>query len=130
LFVIDFPGSNQFSFFLDRKFHRITLDVAGKFDVYSKHFGINNLNETTVINNLAISFKDHDLKINFDCKNFVEQEVGFKLSEIYGAMDEPSVKLLRERKYPLYVELEFDDCEKVLRKNPSYVKANKSKGDY
>ncbi len=104
--------------------------MAGKFDVYSKHFGINNLNETTVINNLAISFKDHDLKINFDCKNFVEQEVGFKLSEIYGAMDEPSVKLLRERKYPLYVELEFDDCEKVLRKNPSYVKANKSKGDY
>jgi syndecan 4 len=98
------------------------LDVAGKSDVFSKNFEIKDLNETTTIKNLAISFKDKVITISIDCQSVAEQKVDFKLSEIYESMEEPSVKLFRERKYPLYVELEFEDCEKVLKKQTDLLR--------
>lgn len=114
--MIDFPGSDKFSFFLDRKYNRITLDVNSKSEVYSKHFEIKELNETSTIKNLGISFKNNAITISIDCEFVSEQEVDFNLSEIYQSQEEPSVKLFRERKYPLYVESEFEDCEKILKK--------------
>ncbi len=130
MFVIDFPGSEQFSFFLDRKSHLISLDVAGETDVYSKHFEVSALNDTTAINNLAISFMSKTIKISVDCEDIVLQEMDFNLSETYKGLDEPIVKLFRERKYPLHVLSEVDDCENMITNHLNLIrdKINKSKG--
>ncbi len=133
LFVIDFPGSNKFSFYLDRKLKRLTLDISSKTKVFSKHLDIKHLNESTTIRNLAISFQQNIISLNIDCKDVAKEELEFNLSKLFQNMEEPSVKLFRERKYPLHLDVTLEgalsraSCQKMSKKHSNLKRKDNEK---
>lgn len=105
LFMIDFPSlKHKFSFFLDRKQMRITLDVASNSIIHSKHFNVANINETSIIRSLAFQFHENAVTLYVDCVESSKLEIDVGLTKLYLQMDEPVIKLFRERKYPLHFD--------------------------
>lgn len=120
--MIDFPAAkNKFTFYLDRKSKRVTIDINSNSQMFSKHLEAPTLNETTTIRSLAITFSQNAISLYIDCKDVFKDEMEFNLSKLYLNMDEPSVKLLRERKYPLFLDgtissaLGRANCQKDLK---------------
>lgn len=109
--MIDFPAAkNKFTFYLDRKAKRITIDINSNAKVFSKHLNMPSLNETSVIRSLAISFTSNTVTLYLDCEDVLKEEVEFNLSKLFNDMEEPMVKLFRERKYPLYLDTTIDNA--------------------
>lgn len=103
--MIDFPTlKHKFSFFLDRKQMRITLDVASNSIIHSKHFNVANINETSIIRSLAFQFHDNAITLYVDCVEQSKLDLDVGLSKLYLQMDDPIMKLFRERKYPLHFD--------------------------
>lgn len=103
--MIDFPSlKHKFSFFLDRKQMRITLDVASNSIIHSKHFNVANINETSIIRSLAFQFHENTVTLYVDCVESSKLEIDVGLTKLYLQMDEPVIKLFRERKYPLHFD--------------------------
>lgn len=103
--MIDFPTlKHKFSFFLDRKQTKVTLDIASNSITHSKHFEIPGMNETSTIRSLALLFSGNTLTLFVDCKESSKLEIDIGLSKLYNQMEEPIVKLFRERKYPLHFD--------------------------
>lgn len=124
LFMIDFPSlKHKFSFFLDRKQMRVTLDVASNSIIHSKHFNVPNINETSIIRSLAFHFHENTVALHVDCSESAKVDIDVGLSKLYFQMDEPIVKLFRERKYPLHfdttVQAAFgrSNCQKGTNKH-------------
>lgn len=134
--MIDFPAAkNKFSFYLDRKGKRVTIDINSNAKIFSKHLDVAMLNETTTIRSLAFSFSKNVVTLNFDCKDALKDEVEFNLSKLYLDMEEPTVKLFRERKYPLFLDTSIESaldrasCQKLSKRKPNrnIVKDNEKK---
>lgn len=107
--MIDFPAvKNKYTFYLDRKSKRVTIDINANSQIFSKHLSAPMLNETTTIRSLALSFSQNSITLYVDCKSAVKEEMEFNLSKLYLNMDEPEVKLMRERKYPLFLDKKTD----------------------
>lgn len=131
LFMIDFPTrKHKFSFFLDRKNQRVTIDINSGLKIYSKHFNVATLNETSTVRSLALLFRQSNVTLYMDCKKLSEQDLEVNISRLYTEMDEPVLKLVnnhftwlkaldnttdrypsftylrqfRERKYPLHFD--------------------------
>jgi thrombospondin 2/3/4/5 len=103
--MIDFPvAKNKFTFYLDRKGKRVTIDINSNSKTFSKQLNMPSLNETSVIRSLALSFAQNTITLYLDCEDVLKEEVEFNLSKLFLDMDEPLVKLFRERKYPLYLD--------------------------
>jgi thrombospondin 2/3/4/5 len=122
LFMIDFPAvKNKFTFYLDRKSKRVTIDINSNSQLFSKHLSAPMLNETTTIRSLALSFSQNSITLYVDCKSATKEELEFNLSTLYLNMDEPEVKLMRERKYPLFLDKKTDtalsraNCQKTWK---------------
>lgn len=134
--MIDFPAAkNKFSFYLDRKGKRVTIDINSNAKIFSKHLDVPMLNETTTIRSLAISFSQNVITLHFDCKDVLKDEMEFNLSKLYLDMEEPTVKLFRERKYPLFLDTSIESaldrasCQKMSKRKPNrnIVKDNEKK---
>jgi thrombospondin 2/3/4/5 len=134
--MIDFPAAkNKFSFYLDRKGKRVTIDINSNTKIFSKHLDVPMLNETTTIRSLAIAFSENIITLYIDCKDVLKDEMEFNLSKLYLDMDEPTVKLFRERKYPLFLDgsienaLDRASCQKGSQRKPNrkIVKDNEKK---
>jgi thrombospondin 2/3/4/5 len=126
LFMIDFPAArNKFSFYLDRKGKRVTIDINANAKTFSKQLDVPMLNETTTIRSLALSFSQNVITLYIDCKDVLKDEIEFNLSKLYLDMEEPTVKLFRERKYPLYLDgsvesaLDRASCQKLVKRKPN-----------
>lgn len=139
LFMIDFPGAkNKFSFYLDRKSKRVTIDINSNSQIFSKHLEAPGLNETTTIRSLALSFSGNSITLFIDCKQVYSDEMEFNLSKLYLNLDEPEIKILRERKYPLYLDRNVEsaliraNCQKSTKQkgNRKMVKDNEIHGYY
>lgn len=139
LFMIDFPAAkNKFSFYLDRKGKRVTIDINSNAKIFSKHLDVPMLNETTTIRSLALSFSQNVITLYIDCKDVLKDEMEFNLSTLYLDMEEPTVKLFRERKYPLYLDgsvesaLDRASCQKMSKRKPNrnIVKDSEKKNYY
>lgn len=137
--MIDFPIiKNKFTFYLDRKGNRIVIDINSDSKIFSKHFNIPSLNETTTIRSLAFAFADNVLTLYLDCQDVLKEELEFNLSRLFLDMEEPMVKLFRERKYPLYLDSSPDEamsrasCQKGTRhkSNHKIVKEMDKKKKY
>lgn len=137
--MIDFPAAkNKFTFYLDRKGKRVTIDIISNSRTFSKHLDIAELNETTTIRSLAISFSQNIITLYIDCKDVIKSEIEFNLSKLFMDMEEPSVKLFRERKYPLYLDGTIENalarasCQKISKRKPNrkIVKDNEKKKYY
>ncbi len=127
LFMIDFPAAkNKFTFYLDRKSKRVTIDINSNAQIFSKHLEAPSLNETTTIRLLAFSFSGNSISLFIDCKDAYRDEMEFNLSKLYLNMDEPSVKLLRERKYPLFLD---HNVEKALIRANCQKSSKQQKGN-
>lgn len=126
LFMIDFPSAkNKFTFYLDRKSKRVTIDINSNSQIFTKHLTAPSLNETTTIRSLAVSFAGNTVSLYVDCKDVYTDEMEFNLSKLYLNMDEPDVKLLRERKYPLFLDRSVESA--LTRANCQ--KSSKQKGN-
>lgn len=134
--MIDFPAAkNKFSFYLDRKGKRVTIDINSNAKTFSKHLDVPMLNETTTIRSLALSFSQNIITMYVDCKDVLKDEIEFNLSKLYMDMEEPTVKLFRERKYPLFLDgtiesaLDRASCLKLSKRKPNrkIVKDNEKK---
>lgn len=111
LFMIDFPSAkNKFTFYLDRKSKRVTIDIISNSQIFSKHLNAPSLNETTTIRSLAVAFSENTISLFIDCKDVYKDEMEFNLSKLYLNMDEPDVKMLRERKYPLFLDRNVENA--------------------
>ncbi|KAL7032234.1 hypothetical protein ACKWTF_007258 [Chironomus riparius] len=139
LFMIDFPIiKNKFTFYLDRKGNRIVIDINSDSKIFSKHLNLPSLNETVTIRSLAFAFADNVLTIYVDCQDVLKEELEFNLSRLFLDMEEPMVKLFRERKYPLYLDSSPDEamsrasCQKGTRhkSNHKIVKEMDKKKNY
>lgn len=137
--MIDFPAAkNKFSFYLDRKGKRVTIDINSNAKIFSKHLDVPMLNETTTIRSLALSFSENVITLFIDCKDVLKDEMEFNLSKLYLDMEDPSVKLFRERKYPLYLDASIEgaldraSCQKMSKRKPNrnIVKDNEKKKYY
>lgn len=137
--MIDFPAAkNKFSFYLDRKGKRVTIDINSNAKIFSKHLDVPMLNETTTIRSLALSFSENVVTLYIDCKDVLKDEMEFNLSKLYLDMEEPTVKLFRERKYPLFLDASVDgaldraSCQKLSKRKPNrhIVKDNEKKKYY
>ncbi|XP_031632163.1 cartilage oligomeric matrix protein [Contarinia nasturtii] len=124
LFMIDFPSlKHKFSFFLDRKQMRITLDVASNSIIHSKHFSVLNINETSIIRSLAFHFHENTVTLYVDCNESAKVEIDVALNKLYLQMEEPILKLFRERKYPLHFDTSIQsafnraNCQKGTHKH-------------
>lgn len=122
--MIDFPSlKHKFSFFLDRKQTRVTLDVASSLIIHSKHFNVPSINETSIIRSLAFHFHDNTVTLYVDCNESAKVDIDVGLSKLYLQMEEPIIKLFRERKYPLHfdttVQSAFSrtNCQKSTQKH-------------
>lgn len=125
--MIDFPAAkNKFTFYLDRKSKRVTIDINSNAQMFSKHLEAPSLNETTTIRLLAFSFSGNSVSLHLDCKDVYRDEMEFNLSKLYLNMDEPNVKLLRERKYPLYLD---HNVEKALIRANCQKSSKQQKGN-
>lgn len=78
---------------------RVTLDVASNSIIHSKHFNIPNINETSIIRSLAFNFHENTVTLYVDCNESSKVDIDIGLSKLYLQMDEPILKLFRERKY-------------------------------
>lgn len=126
LFMIDFPAAkNKFTFYLDRKSKRVTIDINSNAQIFSKHLEAPALNETTTIRSLAFSFSGNSISLFLDCKEVYRDDMEFNLSKLFLNMDDPNVKLLRERKYPLFLD---HNVEKALGR-ANCQKSSKQKGN-
>lgn len=124
--MIDFPAAkNKFTFYLDRKSKRVTIDINSNAQIFSKHLEAPALNETTTIRSLAFAFSGNSISLFLDCKEVYRDDMEFNLSKLYLNMDEPNVKMLRERKYPLYLD---HNVEKALIR-ANCQKSSKQKGN-
>lgn len=95
LFMIDFPLlKNKFSFFLDRKHKRATIDISTPAETFSKHINVSELNETTTVRSLIILFQQDVFTLYVDCKEVAKQEMEINFSKLYHQSDEPVVKLV------------------------------------
>lgn len=124
LFMIDFPSlKHKFSFFLDRKQMRITLDTASNSIIHSKHFNVPNINETSIIRSLAFYFNENMVTLYVDCVESSKLDIDIGLSKLYLQMEEPVIKLFRERKYPLHFDTSIQsafgraNCQKGTHKH-------------
>lgn len=109
----------------------MTIDINSNSKTFSKQLSVPSLNETTTIRSLAISFSRNTITLYLDCKDVLKEEVEFNLSKLFLDMEEPMVKLFRERKYPLFLDtlpenaLSRASCQKQHRKsNHKIVKDN------
>lgn len=125
--MIDFPViKNKFTFYLDRKGKRIVIDINSDSKIFSKHLSLTSLNETTTIRSLAFSFAENVLTLYVDCQDVLKEELEFNLSRLFLDMEEPMVKLFRERKYPLYLDSSPEDamsrssCQKGGRRKSNH----------
>jgi len=123
LFMIDFPSSrHRLTFYLDRKGKRITVDVQANAQVYSKHLEATEIDESTTIRSLVVQFQPNSVTLYIDCKDAAKQEIDMNLGKLYGNMEEPAVKLFRERKYPLHIDSTMDEaftranCQKLEKR--------------
>lgn len=124
LFMLDFPSlKHKFSFFLDRKQTKITLDIASHSIIHSKHFDMPGFNETSTIRSLAFSFHDNIVTLYVDCVESSKLDIGIGLSKLYLQMEEPVMKLFRERKYPLHFDTSIQgafgraNCQRGMHKH-------------
>lgn len=132
--MIDFPtAKHKLSFFMDRKDQRMTIDINSGQKVYSKHFQIDSLNETTTIRSLALLFRQENVTIFIDCKKVGVQSLDVSMTKLYSGMEEPVLKIVswrlldwsmdvnntpirfcfcqfRERKYPLHFDSSVADA--------------------
>lgn len=122
--MIDFPSlKHKFSFFLDRRQTRVTLDVASNSVIHSKHFIVPNINETSIIRSLAFHFHENSVTLYVDCSESSKVGIDVGLSKLYVQMDEPILKLFRERKYPLHFDTSVQsafsrtNCQKSVHKH-------------
>lgn len=127
LFMIDFPSAkNKYSFYLDRKEKRVVIDINANDKIFSKHLDIPTLNETSIIRSLAFAFSQNIVNVYVDCHDVLKTELEFNLSKLFNDMEEPLVKLFRERKYPLFLDDSIDGafdkvtCEKHAKKKSSH----------
>lgn len=127
LFMIDFPAAkNKFSFYLDRKGKRVTIDINSSQKTFSKHLDVPILNETSTIRSLAISFSQNVITLYVDCTDILKNEMEFNLSKLYIDMEEPTVKLFRERKYPLFLDASIENAlDRASCQKPSKHKPNR-----
>lgn len=132
--MIDFPSlKHKFSFFLDRKQMRITLDIASNSIIHSKHFNVANINETSIIRSLAFQFHENTVILYVDCVELSKLEIDVGLTKLYLQMDEPVIKLFRERKYPLHFDTTVQsafgraNCQKGSHKHGSGKRYNRIK---
>lgn len=96
LFMIDFPtAKHKFSFFLDRKNQKMTLDINSGSNVYSKNFHLTNLDEDSTIRSLVLGFQNNKLTLYLNCKFIGELNLEVDLSVLYTEMDDPLLKLVR-----------------------------------
>lgn len=123
LFMIDFPSQkHKFSFFLDRKQTRVTLDIASNSIIHSKHFNVPHINETSIIRSLAFHFHENTVTLFVDCTESAKVDIDIGLNKLYLQMDEPVLKLFRERKYPLHFDTSVQsafsraNCQKAVHK--------------
>ncbi|XP_005177429.1 cartilage oligomeric matrix protein isoform X1 [Musca domestica] len=121
LFMIDFPTlKHKMSFFLDRKQQRVTLDISAGGSMDSLHFEIPQINETSTIRSLALHFHKNRIALLVDCKETSAHDIEMNLTKLYTQMDDPMVKLFRERKYPLHFDGNVDgalqraNCQKGM----------------
>ncbi|XP_038110404.1 cartilage oligomeric matrix protein [Culex quinquefasciatus] len=126
LFMINFPTeNNKFSFYLDRKAKRVTVDINSNSKLYSKYLDIPEMNETTTIRSLAILFKHNSLVLYIDCKEGSKFNLDTDISKLFRNLDEPTVKLFRERKYPLHLDSSVESafsrtsCQNLLKRKHS-----------
>lgn len=84
---------------------RVTMDVASNAIIHSKHFNVPNINETSIIRSLAFHFHESTVTLHVDCTESAKVDIDVGLSKLYFQMDEPIVKLFRERKYPLHFDI-------------------------
>ncbi|XP_037882121.1 uncharacterized protein LOC119633006 isoform X2 [Glossina fuscipes] len=111
LFMIDFPTlKHKMSFFLDRKQQRVTLDISSSGEIDSVHFDIPHINETSTIRSLALHFHKSRISLLVDCKETAAHDVEMNFNQLYTQMDDPVVKLFRERKYPLHFDSNVDSA--------------------
>lgn len=123
---------------MDRKAKRVTIDINSNSQMFSKHLNAPSLNDTTTIRSLAVSFSENTISLFVDCKDVYKDEMEFNLSKLYLNMDEPDVKLLRERKYPLFMDRTVEsalaraNCQKLSKQkgNRKMKKDNESYGYY
>lgn len=122
--MLDFPSlKHKFSFFLDRKQTKITLDIASHSIIHSKHFDMPGFNETSTIRSLAFSFHDNIVTLYVDCVESSKLDIGIGLSKLYLQMDDPVMKLFRERKYPLHFDTSVQgafgraNCQRGMHKH-------------
>lgn len=93
--MVDFPtAKHKLSFFLDRKDQRMTIDINSGQKVFSKHFQIDSLNETTTIRSLALLFRQENVTLFIDCKKLAVQGLDVSMSKLYAGMDEPVLKIV------------------------------------
>ncbi|XP_053693296.1 cartilage oligomeric matrix protein [Sabethes cyaneus] len=123
LFMIDFPtAKHKFSLYLDRTEKRVTVDISSNTKLQSKYLEIPGMNETTTIRSLAILFKHKSLILFVDCNEETRLDLDMDISKLYMEMNEPSVKLFRERKYPLYLDSSVENalsrtsCHNLLKR--------------
>lgn len=100
LFMIDFPTlKHKFSFFLDRREQRVTLDISASGVTESIQFIIPNINETSTIRSLALHFHKNRIALLVDCKESDAHELDMNLSKLYIQMDDPVIKLVSRAKW-------------------------------
>lgn len=75
----------------------VTVDIQSNSNIYSKHMDAPEIDEMSTIRSLAILFQPNSLTLYVDCKEASKQEIDISLSKLYVNMEEPSVKMVRER---------------------------------
>ncbi|XP_058454904.1 cartilage oligomeric matrix protein isoform X2 [Malaya genurostris] len=123
LFMIDFPAAkSKFSFYLDRKEKRVTIDVNTHTQLYSKYLDVPEMNETTTIRSLAILFKQNSLVLYIDCKESSKLDLVIDIPKMLLNLEDSKVKLFRERKYPIHLDssveyaLSRTSCQNLLKR--------------
>lgn len=97
LFMIDFPTlKHKFSFFLDRREQRVTLDISASGVTESLQFVIPNINETSTIRSMALHFHKNRIALLVDCKESDAHELDVNLAKLYIQMDDPVIKLVSQ----------------------------------
>lgn len=96
--MIDFPNAkHKFSFFLDRKNKKFTIDINSGQKVHSKHFQLDTIGEDSTIRSLALEFKQKMVTLFLDCKKIGEQQdLEVDINQLYAGMDDPIVKLVSQ----------------------------------
>lgn len=113
----------------------MTIDITTVTQTTSKHIEVTQFNETTTIRSLIIGFQSNLITLYVDCKEVAKQDMEINFSKLYFEMEEPIVKLFRERKYPLHIDAAVDaaiarsNCEKRNKKsNRRFLKDNGKMG--